>query len=200
MRRLIGAAAAALALACAGSAGAATHVLDFESYDVGHRIGYPMYGSWYPGGVEGSPYTSVLIDARVASDPQGAQGNVAHLGGNFGLKVYFSPHISDEVRYTPFIDTIDVLMPSGGHIVKSGGEVVEIPAGEWFTWDFGYRIGSFTSVKFYGNDGNIYLDNFAVRDFYSAAPEPTTWAMMTLGFGLVGGGLRARRSGGRETA
>ena len=44
-----------------------------------------------------------------------------------------------------------------------------------------------TSGGFYG----MALDNVSV----AAVPEPATWAMMILGFGLVGGAMRRRRGG-----
>ena len=40
-----------------------------------------------------------------------------------------------------------------------------------------------------GNDRNVAIDAVSL----SAVPEPATWAMMIIGFGLIGFGLRSRR-------
>jgi len=37
---------------------------------------------------------------------------------------------------------------------------------------------------------------FALDGLAAAVPEPATWAQLLLGFGLIGGFLRARRRGG----
>ena len=52
----------------------------------------------------------------------------------------------------------------------------------------GNGIGGFTLQPF-GAAGNFSIDNVSV----STVPEPATWAMMMLGFGVVGGAMRARR-------
>jgi len=46
-----------------------------------------------------------------------------------------------------------------------------------------------------GDDESWGLDNFSVtaNNANGAVPEPTTWAMMLVGFGAVGGALRSRR-------
>lgn len=41
-----------------------------------------------------------------------------------------------------------------------------------------------------GNSGGIFLDNAVVA---AAVPEPGTWAMLVIGFGMVGGILRGKR-------
>jgi PEP-CTERM motif len=51
-----------------------------------------------------------------------------------------------------------------------------------------FLTGSFTlNNPFFGN-GTLTISPIA-----SAVPEPTTWAMMIVGFGLVGGAMRFRR-------
>jgi hypothetical protein len=48
--------------------------------------------------------------------------------------------------------------------------------------------GSTTAISFAGLTGNQYigLDNVSVEGITAAIPEPSTWAMMILGFGGVG--------------
>ncbi|WP_445190734.1 PEPxxWA-CTERM sorting domain-containing protein [Sphingomonas sp. Tas61C01] len=56
---------------------------------------------------------------------------------------------------------------------------------EWAMVD---RI-SFVVNRTHGTD----LDNFVLTDVATPVPEPTTWAMMLIGFGLMGATLRTRR-------
>ncbi len=44
------------------------------------------------------------------------------------------------------------------------------------------------------NPGYLATTASIYRQFLSAVPEPTTWATMLIGFGMVGGALRGRRS------
>ena len=48
------------------------------------------------------------------------------------------------------------------------------------------------SSYYYVNDGSFDIDTFDVHVL--SVPEPATWAMMILGFGLVGGALRRRHA------
>jgi len=48
-----------------------------------------------------------------------------------------------------------------------------------------------------GSPGKSPRSNFTFDDIAVAAPEPATWLMMILGFGLVGSQLR--RSKGKAT-
>jgi len=44
-----------------------------------------------------------------------------------------------------------------------------------------------------GHTGYVYLDGFGNVTPPAAVPEPATWAMMLLGFGMMGGAIRYRR-------
>lgn len=76
------------------------------------------------------------------------------------------------------------------------------PNEPWLNFSQNWHSGSATSVtlSFFSNRlGNPYND-FALDDISftrvdtqtSAVPEPATWGMMVLGFGLVGGAIRRR--------
>ncbi|MBS0479307.1 MAG: PEP-CTERM sorting domain-containing protein [Proteobacteria bacterium] len=46
-----------------------------------------------------------------------------------------------------------------------------------------------------GHTGYVYLDGFgAVTPPAGGVPEPATWAMMIMGFGLMGGAIRRQRA------
>lgn len=49
------------------------------------------------------------------------------------------------------------------------------------------------SVSFYSNNATVGFDNFTFDGLQSGVPEPATWAMLVLGFGLIGGALRSRQ-------
>lgn len=61
--------------------------------------------------------------------------------------------------------------------------------------NYGFNIWPRTAVA--GITGNAAISDFAPNNATIApAPEPATWAMMMLGFGLMGGVLRYRKSQG----
>lgn len=50
-----------------------------------------------------------------------------------------------------------------------------------------------SGLLIYGTSpGPAYLDDFSVRTIGAAVPEPASWALLILGFGAVGHGLRRR--------
>jgi len=54
--------------------------------------------------------------------------------------------------------------------------------------------GLVDEVRLYGNSGNWVMDDLTYTTGVTAAvPEPTTWALMILGFGAAGAALRSRR-------
>jgi PEP-CTERM motif len=79
-----------------------------------------------------------------------------------------------------------------------GIDGLNIPSGIPFgNTTFSFRAGNAGSLKVFlrsnSNDNvGILIDNVSVD--ISAVPEPTNWALMIAGFGLVGAGMRARRT------
>ncbi len=101
--------------------------------------------------------------------------------------------------------TVPVLLARGNYVI--GGSISEggkfplfldqVVSASGYTWT-GSREGvgiGFAEPKGaeggYGNQG-IALVNFSFSQI-SAVPEPATWAMMLLGFGVIGTSLRRRR-------
>ncbi|MBU0801782.1 MAG: choice-of-anchor C family protein [Alphaproteobacteria bacterium] len=66
----------------------------------------------------------------------------------------------------------------------------------WTNYQYSFvATGASTTLSFASQDATSFgaaLDNVSVT---AAVPEPATWAMMILGFGLVGGAMRRRRGG-----
>lgn len=55
--------------------------------------------------------------------------------------------------------------------------------------------GYFKQIEFSGlPDGYVAIDNFDVDVIAGGVPEPASWAMLIAGFGLVGAGMRRRRT------
>ena len=64
---------------------------------------------------------------------------------------------------------------------------------------FGLTGGSFTSVTFFGtapNDG-IDFDDLAFHAAGDVVPEPASWALLIVGFGLTGAAMRRRAQAAR---
>lgn len=84
--------------------------------------------------------------------------------------------------YTPATNTF-----VGGSSIMSGGQSYSLI-------EFSYRrfLGDSVqaNVATFGGDGNDYNGNFRIQA--AAVPEPTTWALMLGGFGLVGASMRRR--------
>jgi hypothetical protein len=75
-------------------------------------------------------------------------------------------------------------------------------AGTWFGLSTNFNSGAATSVQLSlinantvraGNDFAVDDISLSTRSVVNGVPEPTTWAMLTLGFGAVGGLMRRRR-------
>lgn len=56
----------------------------------------------------------------------------------------------------------------------------------------GTDVGTLSKVRLSSTSNAFETDNYAVN---SAVPEPSTWGMMLLGFGLLGGAMRRRKAG-----
>lgn len=106
-----------------------------------------------------------------------------------------------DVPLAPFL--VEIL--AGDDVVASGGfSEADIDAGGFRNLSLSYestsalsgplrfrfRVTDETSVYTQVNFDNVALD---VTQISSAVPEPATWAMMIVGFGLAGGALRNRR-------
>ncbi len=90
-------------------------------------------------------------------------------------------------------------------IASTGGPTIIIPGSNFTNPANGNQVSAgtnglftvtgtageiFTGVTFSSSRNSFEVDNLAVK---SAVPEPTTWTMMLLGFGIVGYSLRSRR-------
>ena len=60
---------------------------------------------------------------------------------------------------------------------------------------FGLSGANITSATLVGGGDWVFVDNFTFAAAAGAIPEPATWAMMLLGFGLMGAFMRSAKSG-----
>lgn len=65
---------------------------------------------------------------------------------------------------------------------------------------YAYPFGEGNAYSAYVSDHGVHLQNFAFRVVGGAVPEPSAWALMILGFGVVGAAKRQRRSASLRTA
>ena len=94
--------------------------------------------------------------------------------------------------YTPRTNTF-----LGGSSIVSGGTTFSLI-------EFSYRrfLGDAVqaNVATPGGDGNDYVGNFRISGVAGAVPEPATWGLMIVGFGMVGAAARRRSSRTSVTA
>ncbi len=63
-----------------------------------------------------------------------------------------------------------------------------------FPSSFSFLQNGIKSVTFFSNS-QFGVDDLMFGNVAGGVPEPATWAMMILGFGVIGGALRSRRRG-----
>jgi hypothetical protein len=147
--------------------------LDLLGATVGVDEGTPGYSGTLPN--DPTNYLTV---------PSGTQAILTSLIGMNAFSLYMgSPDTYNSIRFIG--DGFDTTL-AGGQL--SGGNTSQ-------SWDYGARVNfAFNGAKVHQiiltSSGNSFeSDNFAV----SPAPEPATWAMMILGFGMSGALLRRRQ-------
>ncbi len=69
-----------------------------------------------------------------------------------------------------------------------------------FGWDRVRADNVSGNLAVSGGDERDYAGQFSFTAVEGAVPEPTTWAMMLAGFGMIGLGLRSRRTGSAMVA
>ena len=100
-----------------------------------------------------------------------------------------SPDLYNSIRFNYSDNTFDEL---DGNEMSAGAFNGDQSIGRRMTYTFGGK--TVTSVVFASSQNSFEFDNIAT---VSAVPEPATWAMMIMGFGLAGSAVRNSR---RKTA
>jgi hypothetical protein len=116
--------------------------------------------------------------------PGGANAILTSVGGMKAFSLYMgSPDTYNSIRFIG--DGIDQTL-SGGQL--SGGDTNQ-------QWSWGARVNfdfggaKINQIVLNSSSNSFESDNFAV----AAVPEPATWAMMIMGFGMAGALIRRRQ-------
>jgi hypothetical protein len=213
-KMLLAAALAASTLVFAAPASAAV-VLSFTGGAQSPTSGYTVVDDF--SSLAG--LTNIIGDVQIksgAADGNGAPpANVTPLGNPYlsvlagGSATYnFAAPVSAFQFDWGSIDTYNSLTinaSDGSIVVVPGGSLFpnaangdQIAAGTNGLFQVSSNSGqTFNSITFASSGNSFELDNLAV----APVPEPATWAMMILGLGGIGAGLRRRRSfGALQTA
>lgn len=142
----------------------------------------------------------------VRAQPYGSTGRYATSGPTDGIGILNLSAFGDIDTISFLWGSIDKynkleLLNSGGTVFKffTGSDVIENPNGNQslpktnrlVTLTFtGADRSLIHSLRFASTSNAFETDNFRIS---SAVPEPGTWLMMLLGFGLIGGAMRSRR-------
>lgn len=139
-------------------------------------------------------YSAVwFIDSRPTPDAVGTvsfvlndvPGNYSEIPGNTGSVnsladfEFYNSDFGGGFYASNFYDGNDLLITDGPKLFSGTLAAPIFSAGNFTLTDFSDRTISY----------NLTIDGAAA----SAVPEPTSWALMILGFGVVGGGMRYRR-------
>jgi hypothetical protein len=201
--------AALATVAVAGSANAAVNVSytgDLLTLPLGQQMVWDFDGFQAAGyGVSHTGTVNIYngangLQSGVAAPPPGDLSNyVSVLGGGSLtlttpaiklLSLYMgSPDAYNSIRFN-FSDNTSELL--SGNQLAGGAFGGDQSVGRRMTYTFGGK--TVTSVVFASAQNSFEFDNIAT---ISAVPEPATWAMMIMGFGLAGSAVRSSR---RKTA
>lgn len=151
-------------------------------------------GQFQSGNPANTTYFSFLPDGPTSAYSNGGTisqvlGITAVAGQIYTLTLAFGR------RFDVFDPTATAVLNVGGNLVTASG--IGPTPGNWSTYTASYAAtasdaGKAISVVLNANTGQGNWDNVNVS--VGAVPEPATWALMILGFGIVGSSLRRRRA------
>lgn len=203
MYRLIALVGAAGALICAiGPAHAAT-VVTYNIYASGGGTrAYYLNGNYGPFIMEKVKSSILSFSIPIPTEFPGAYGRIdagefdflASINGfNFRYDTYPNEFIPGAVsgNGNACFSNLSGGLPTGEIKLLSGpgcNTVSYLKQGKYFYEDFS---GTIDSIRVKVSEG----ENFATASIIGYVPEPTSWATMLVGFGMMGAAMRYRRRG-----
>ena len=197
-----------VALAVAGSAQAMTLVSSSNGPDTGPLPGQTVLYDFESGTPAGLSGNFAIVQGSVAGQYAAPLGDDTHyltvpLNGSTGsATLALAQPLTSLSLYWGSIDTYNTISfaDAGGNSLGSftGADIPPAPAdgsqgnalnNRRVNFDFGGSSAS--SVTFASGNKAFEVDNIA-----GSVPEPTTWAMLIAGMGMVGAAARRRRSSG----
>lgn len=103
----------------------------------------------------------------------------------------------DASSASPFTKFTSGVLTSGGNTVATLSPVVQDETSYWRVTNVSLGAGQYTltldGMVSGSQSPGVLSGTISIRELASGAPEPATWAMMLLGFGVVGYAARKRR-------
>lgn len=205
MKRLLSATAAAAILASAAPASAAV-VFSFTPGAASPGVGYTVFNNFdNDDGIVGSLYEIKTAPSDSNGAPPGnsspyGTSYLSVLGGGTATVTFAAPVSRFQFDWGS-IDSYNtltinstgenpIIIPGTDFITPANGNQVAAGTNGLFTvW--GDEGEMFTSITLTSSSNSFEIDNLAT---FGAVPEPTSWALMILGFGSAGAMLRRRRA------
>lgn len=181
MFKILGAAVAAISLFATGASAATLVSVDFEGAAVGSafNLGIPNIG--FGSGI-------------VKEDAGGKYLSITPIANDYGQFVIggltFDGPGNKRNRNLIYLASIDIYTADGGYMRPFTLPIMDLAAG-WQTK--GAEVCPELLCKLFLHGEDIRIDNVVFSYETTVLPEPTTWAMMILGFGAVGSLLRRRK-------
>ena len=202
MRKYLVATAVSAAFALAGAAQAATVTFNAEPNNFetpvlaeGFKIDFATQGWCLCDGVDGFDFSSNGTKRLLASGGTSQPGALISLsligGGLFSVSGFDAA--------TAFLGGSNSLTVTGTHADASTAtanfNLSDVHAG----FSLGAAFDNLVSLSFAGSAGSfrepgLSIDNLIVNERTAAVPEPTTWAIMLIGFFGLGATVRRRRA------
>jgi hypothetical protein len=111
---------------------------------------------------------------------------------NFAVSVYWINYTGDRVFYQLLGANSSYSQPT---FITHPWLVLEAGTGESTAQGSGHLLTGFLAETPFGQDTAVISGFSSIHDDPAAAPEPATWVMMFLGFGLIGAVMRRKRAG-----